>query len=176
MKKKVSQSEILKDTISVLEYTGRSNKRFIGGVDPDVKKPGFAVWDQQLKEWAAYGSVAFEKLADSFSDFPKEDTTIYVEAGWMNKITNFHGVSGYAAKGIAMRVGQNHAASKIIASELRSLGFEVVDVKPLFKGRLKGKNGWTQQGREHIEQVTGITSRINDEVRDALYIVVNKTK
>jgi DNA mismatch repair ATPase MutS len=176
-KSKVKTVEILKDSISVLEFTGKSDKRFICGIDPDLTKSGIAVWDSASSQWVISQATENENISKMLSEFNQSEIVVYLEAGWMNKKSNFRKmVSARVAQNIAMKVGQNHAVGKMLAAELRSLGFETIDTKPLFKGLFKGKNGWTKLGKDHIISQTGITSRMNDEVRDALYIVLNKRK
>jgi len=176
-KSKSKTIEILQDTISVLEFKGKSDKRFICGIDPDLTKSGIAIWDSWLESWVKYLASPNEDIPKILSEFKPDMIAIYLEAGWMNKKSNFRKmVSTRVAQNIAMKVGQNHAVGKMLASELRSLGFEVIDTKPLYKGPLKGKNGWTKAGKDHIVSQTGITTRMNDEVRDALYIALNKRK
>jgi len=176
-KSKAKTIEILQNTISVLEFRKKSDKRLICGIDPDLTKSGIAIWDSWLEKWVKYLAAPNEEIPKILSEYNPETIAIYLEAGWMNKKSNFRKmVSSRVAQNIAMKVGQNHAVGKMLASELRSKGFEVIDTKPLYKGLLKGKNGWTKAGKDHIIAQTGITSRINDEVRDALYIALNKRK
>lgn len=155
-------------------------KRFICAIDPDIKSNAIAIWDRQEQDWFDVSCVPFEKMDNHFAQLftfraiTQHNTTIYVEAGWKNQVTNFHrGNSFRSSEKIAMNVGMNHAVSMLTARYLASRSWEVVEIAPVSKakGYLKNARGWTKVGREYIDQKSGL-SGLNDDKRCAILIAM----
>ncbi|MPR36584.1 hypothetical protein [Salmonirosea aquatica] len=146
----------------------------IAAIDPDLHKLGLAVWDRARKIWRCHTSIANDEVKDFLSNhFDKPELTIYIEAGWKHKKANFRGGHGAAAHSIARNVGENHAMGKFISGQLQKAGFTVIEIPPLEKKHIKVEGKWTPMGRRYVRDATGIHSPINDDVRDALMIVLH---
>ena len=146
----------------------------IAAIDPDLHKPGLAVWDRARKKWLCHKAIANDEVKAFLLDhFDKPDLTIYIEAGWKHKKANFRGGYGAAAHTIAKKVGENHAMGKFLSTQLQKAGFIVIEIPPLEKKQLKVEGKWTPMGRCYVRDATGIASPINDDVRDALMIVLH---
>lgn len=152
-------------------------KRFVVGVDPDLHKSGLAIWDRLEKKWLFHGAVWNENIPETIAHYcDPEDTHVYLEAGWKNKKPNFRGGSYRVAQAKARNVGENAGAGKMLIRMIEKLKFIVFPVAPLSKGKgiLKTIQGnWTDYGRDFIKSSSGITARINDDVRDAVYLVIH---
>jgi len=147
----------------------------IVGIDPDLKKTGIAVWDVQQKKFIYWGAVDFVNIAPVLKEVCHPfSTEIILESPWLNKKANFRkgNFSKRVSDAISKKVGQNHAVAKMISETLQSIGWSVIEKKPLFKGIFKRNGVWTTIGRKFIIANSNVTSRINDEVRDAMYLVI----
>ena len=159
-----------------MKFTPRplSKSRYIVAIDPDLNASGMAAWCNESKAWLIAQSVSIENILDVMFDFPKEYTTIFVEAGWLIKKANIRGGNYRTAQAKARNVGENHATGKLIIKILRAAGFEVQEFKPLKKGVFKTKAGpWSQVGRDYVKKQSGLSHRMNDDVRDAIYTVLH---
>ncbi|HEY4714284.1 MAG TPA: hypothetical protein VIH30_08625 [Aquirhabdus sp.] len=105
-------------------------------------------------------NLTFPELM-SYLEFDKANIKkVVVEAGWLNKKSNFHGRTGQTkavGERIAKNVGENHAAGKLIAEMAESMGLVVQLVRPTSK----------KLNSEQFKQLTGIVGRTNQEQRDA---------
>jgi len=147
----------------------------IVGIDPDLKKTGIAIWDVQQKKFIYWCAVPFIEIAPIIKQFCDEATAeIILEAPWLNKKANFRkgSFSKRVSDSISKKVGQNHAVAKMISEVLQGIGWSVIEKKPLVKGLFKKKGCWTVIGRKFIEMNSGVQSRINDEIRDAMYLII----
>jgi hypothetical protein len=143
-------------------------------IDPDLNASGVAAWCNQSRTWLFAKSISIESILDSLKDLKPEETTVYVECGWMNKKANFRkSLNAGHSENIAMKVGQNHAAGKLIIKLLEGSGYTVEKFKPLRKGIFKDETGWTRHGREYVEKESGLSHRMNDDVRDAIFTVLH---
>ena len=127
------------------------------GIDPDIEKCGYAVWDKSDSS-LEYRTISVIEL---FEDFKLWNVPIHVilEAGWLINKSNWHGKSGNVAQRIAKNVGENHAAGKIIEQFLKYYNISYELVKP--KGKIDAKT---------FEKITSI-KRSNQDVRDAVMLV-----
>ncbi|WP_138481510.1 hypothetical protein [Dyadobacter bucti] len=148
---------------------------FLIGIDPDLHKSGVAVWNSELKSWLIHKSIPNEDIIEVLIGIcPPESSKIYLEAGWLNKKSNFRGGNYRVAQAKARNVGENHAAGKMLVKMLEKAGYKVFLVQPLSKGKglLKTKEGrWTEPGKKYIIEKSGIVGAINDDVRDSIYLV-----
>ncbi|WP_157474621.1 hypothetical protein [Dyadobacter sp. Leaf189] len=127
-----------------------------------------------MKRWVLWKAFANEDLIDEILKIcDPSSALILLEAGWLNKKSNYRKTAGRrVSEAISRKVGQNQASGQLLMRMLEKQGFIVKEIKPLVKGVLKRDGSWTVTGRKFIEENTGIKSRINDEVRDALFIVL----
>ena len=123
------------------------NARYLFGIDPDLKKNGLALWDKSLNELTDNRILTFSSLIRHILKFDRNDTLIYLEAGWLNKVKNFHAVhlperlrkaskdaqiryTAAVRERIAHDVGQNAAAGKLLFEMLTNLGYAVILIQP----------------------------------------------
>ncbi|MFW6525924.1 hypothetical protein [Acinetobacter baumannii] len=130
--------------------------QIIIGIDPDLEKSGVAILgnDLQLK------NLTFPETVELFRNEQDSIKKVVIEAGWLNKKSNFHGAYGQSkSKGeaIARNVGENHAVGKKLAEMAQALGIAVLLVKPT-KSKLNA---------DEFNKITGWQGRTNQEQRDA---------
>ena len=89
---------------------------------------------------------------------------VVVEAGWLNKVSNYHTAAGRRGQRIAKNVGANHQVGKMIVEMAKHYGIEVVEQAPLRKC-WKGKNG--KITHEELASFTGLMGKTNQDARDA---------
>lgn len=130
------------------------------GIDPDLEKSGVAVIDGSLQLF----NLTFPELMELFSENKDKIKKVVIEAGWLNKKSNFHaryGQSKNAGERIAKNVGENHATGKLIAQMAEYYGFKVLLVRPTCK----------KLNAEEFNRLTGWTGRSNQETRDASLLI-----
>lgn len=116
---------------------------------------------------------ATEKNLTKLSDLPQTETTVYLETDWLIKKANLRAGNYREAQAKARNVGENHATGKLICKILKAAGYTVIEFKPLRKGAFKTLAGsWSDTGRRYVEKESGITTRMNDDVRDAIYAIL----
>lgn len=137
------------------------------GIDPDIEKSGVAVWSP-IGRRLTVQTVAFPRLIHYLQNLPSlyGSALVVLEAGWLNKASNFHRWTGSPAVGerMAAKVGQNHAVGKLIEQFLQAYTIEYELVKPT-----TGK--WDA---ETFKKITGLTQRTNSEMRDAAKLVYGR--
>ena len=117
------------------------------GVDPDVDKNGTAIWDRE-KENLELKSLTFFQLFDYLKAEKENIKIVKVEAGWQNKISNFHKAKSKGiSDSISRRVGENHATGKKIVEMCEYLEIPHKLVKPF------QKNWKTKSGKISAEQL-----------------------
>lgn len=140
-------------------------------IDPDADKSGFAYLDVSTREIRLF-ALTFPELIKNCEIVKDECKSvgkrlkIIVEAGWLNS-SNWH-LMPYFSKSmcceIGRRTGENHGTGKIIVSYLKSLGYDVEEVRPLRKC-WKSKDG--KITTEEFKEITGYDKRCNSDMRDA---------
>lgn len=134
------------------------------GIDPDVEASGVATWNSSTKT-IGITALSFWKLYDHFC-FLKEHSTVFVriEAGWLNKKSNFHdqyGQKKFVGEMIAKKVGSNHQVGKLIGQMCEYLNIQYEFVKPMGKVT-----------PEYFTQLTGISVKKKDQDKiDAAMLV-----
>ncbi|WP_215235733.1 hypothetical protein [Dyadobacter linearis] len=147
---------------------------YLVAIDPDLNASGVAAWNTKTREWLFAKSVSIESILEALVGLPPEETTIYIEAGWKIKKHNLRGGNYLTAQAKARNVGENHATGKLIAKILRKAGYAVNEFSPLKKGIFKDLDGsWSSHGRQYIEKESGLSHRMNDDVRDAIYTILH---
>ena len=153
------------------------NDRIIIAIDPDVKKSGVATY--------SFGNVSTkqETLPEliSYFDFIKdtkfvEKVTVVVEASWLIQKTNWRTNYGTSSKNVSnaqsLDAGRNQGFGMAIVQIAKSYGFQVIEQKPLQKPKGWKVNGsWTPTGRKAFDKWAKVEARINDDGRDALYLL-----
>jgi len=135
----------------------------IVGIDCDIDKSGIATLSDKGLQ---LNNLAFVYVMD-FIKLHKDDITcVYLEAGWLNKKSNWH---GYAynmnvASRIGKNVGQNHATGIILEQCIKHEGVKVVLVKPT-KAKLDA---------QQFAKLTGYRGRTNSENRDAAMLIFGR--
>jgi len=142
------------------------SKIFIG-IDPDVDKSGVACWRQSDKKLFVFLLPFFGlyKQLETISN-NKQEAIVFIEAGWLNKKSNFHGRIGQSknvGERIAKNVGANHETGRKIVEmcEYLNLPYELVVPK-------KAKTT-----PEYFKQLTKIETR-NQEMIDASMLVFGR--
>lgn len=92
------------------------------GIDPDIKKSGYAIWDRRERKFVDIGALPFFELITKLQLW-KERAKITLESNhkipfvWTRK-------GGYKSPKIARDVGRNHAIGELLESYLLSNGYE----------------------------------------------------
>ena len=164
------------------------------GIDPDCDASGMAVIHVN-KNKITYGSFKFPNLIEFLKfEYTNEKVKIVIEAGWLNKKSNFRPNFGKKVNSdssykeikdsyessqrisdrISAKVGANHETGKKIVEMLEYYGFTVQLIKPLPK-RWKGTNGKiTHEELNDILKRNGFEElkRTNQDVRDSVLIAL----
>ncbi len=138
--------------------------KIIVGIDPDIDKSGFAVWNSHQQSFVEITALPFFDLIERLEWLG--DVTVVVEAGWLIKKSNFHGRKGQSkavGEKIAKAVGANHQVGKLLVEWCRSNNIDVVEIKPLGK-----------VDSDKFKMMTGWHDRTNSEHRDAAMLVFGR--
>lgn len=155
------------------EIRFKQDYKYIIGVDPDLYKSGFAVYDTERMELVECASYEYEDLIEKLLVYKGLHSLIRLEAGWLVKKSNWQsrqaisynalkqsGLNPDAAWNksciIAQRqsknVGENHASGKLIQRHLEKHGYQFELVKPcgassFFKDTVffKKQTGWSKR-------------------------------
>lgn len=147
------------------------------GIDPDVDKSGFAVWDSRLNvftkilDYRIFGILA---EIDSYNSI-YSDMIVIVEAGWLNKKSNFHSnarQSKAVGEKIALSVGANQQVGKIIVEYCQNRKITVLEQKPLAKKW--GEKRDSKINASEFEKLSGWSGITNPEKRDAAMMVIGR--
>lgn len=146
---------------------------YIIAIDPDVDNSGVAYLNRETKQ-IELSNKRFPDLIkyvidqNSSVQSKGENLTVVVEAGWLNAISNYHGVYGRKGMRISKNVGANHEIGKLIVEMLQYHNIDVVELKPL-KKCWKGKDG--KITHEEISQfIPSMPKKSNQEARDSALI------
>lgn len=133
------------------------------GIDPDVAKSGVALWNKQTRKYEEITSLNFFDLMEYLNKY-KDTATVYLEAGWENKKSNWHySKNAFVAQRIAKNVGENHRAGKLILEYLIRMNIKHCLLVPKTK-KIDAKT---------FENLTGIKER-NQDKRDAAMLVFER--
>lgn len=137
------------------------------GIDPDIQKSGWATWETGSKTLTV-DAITFPQIVAILQDIARYDggtTKVVLEAGWLNKPSNFHSyINTAVGMRIAAKVGQNHAVGLLIEQLLQDYNIPY----ELYRPRA-GK--WSA---EYFKTITGLTQRTNSEMRDAAKLVFGR--
>lgn len=138
-------------------------------IDPDIKKSGIAIFrDKVLIDAFPAKMEKILEVVRTYASSP--DTVVYIEAGWLNKKSNFrvYGRNKAISENVAKKVGQNMGYGMAIR-DLVSSFCKTVEVKPIMKGVYKTNGKWTPNGRRLFDACFQ-DIKLNDDVRDAILI------
>lgn len=134
------------------------------GIDPDCELNGFAIWDIKNQKLDVQ-KLSFFDIFDMLSLLLSRIALVRIEAGWLNKKSNFHSnpkQSKAVGEKIAKSVGRNHETGLKLVEMCKYLGIACEEVKPL------GTKGIDQ---EMFKKITKFTKRTNEDMRDAGMLV-----
>lgn len=152
------------------------------GIDPDLDKSGVAIIFQQRIQVlnCTFNHLVFtffKNLADQQISSPNINTTIFIEAPYLNK-TFFQPVKAAMPVIAKMNrnIGENHAVAKIIVECAKSYGLNVIPVLPVRSTNYRDR-GKKITGPQYVQMLErhGLLSEItasNQETRDAALIAV----
>lgn len=150
------------------------NDTLVVGIDPDVKKSGFAVVSKTEKKVTMAESLPFFDLIEQLEmtselcELLELKMLVVVEAGWKNKKSNFRTIKGAAGEYIAKNVGENHRVGKLFVEFCSLHEIECIEAKPLLKC-WKGPNHKITQ-EELLCFATGTPAHTNQDLRDAILL------
>lgn len=139
--------------------------KLIIGIDPDVSKCGFAVYDTELKQLTDVRSVPLFALLEQIDvTVACGNYLIRLEAGWLKKKSNWHGGSYSVAQCIAKQVGRNHEIGRQIEKYL---------IKQKYNYELLEPKGYSNifKDADTFKQVTGWTKQTNEDSRASCAMV-----
>ena len=135
------------------------------GIDPDVHESGYSVWDSQLKTFDFIGQARFFTLTNLLLEMASNaEIIVVIEAGWMNKKSNYHGRPGQSkavGETIAKRAGQNHQVAKFFAEFCQENNIKYTEIRPT----------QTKLNSKDFNKKTGHTGPSNQDYRDAAMLV-----
>lgn len=142
----------------------------IVGIDPDIKKSGIAIINNNELQIT---NLSFFELFDFLRENRPE--LIILEAGWLNKKSNWHkgfykngkfvSNSGFVNEKISNKTGGNHETGRKIQEMFVYLGLNFELKKPDSK----------KVDTLFFEKLTGF-KRSNQDNRDATMLIINRAK
>lgn len=137
----------------------------IVGIDPDLKRSGVATMRTGFA--MALTTKKFFELHELLGKLKDEITMVYIEAGWLNTVSNFHHpkASKRVSDRISKNVGENHAVGKLIVEMCEALGLKYTLIKP-------SQSKWTSK---MFLGATGINTKNQEEI-DAGVLILGRTK
>lgn len=145
-------------------------------IDPDKDKSGVALLKTDTRRLTLLCKtfpmlIDFLKFLSDVAKRNNETLIVVVEAGWMNKKSNYHDAQGHRAEKIAKDVGANHETGRKIIEMCEHYGIQVVAYPPLIKC-WKGRD--RKITHEELVAITHIEEkRTNQEERDAALLAWN---
>lgn len=139
--------------------------KYIIGIDPDVLKCGFSVYDTELKQLTDVRSVPLFALLEQIDvTVSNGNYLIRLEAGWLSKKSNWHGGRDKVAQKIASQVGRNHEVGRQIEKYIIQQKYNYELLKP---------NGYSKifKDAEYFKQVTGWSKQTNEDSRASCAMV-----
>lgn len=150
------------------------SRRWVIGIDPDLKKNGFAVYDRLTRKVVQLETLTFYRLVrmmqKNFADV--DCCEVVIEGGWLHKgLYKRHGninvpdrikdnpvASANYIAGVRERksknVGENHAVGKLLVEYLKEEGYEVTVKRP-------DKAKWTA---DDMKLFTGIDTKDPEKI------------
>ena len=140
------------------------------GIDPDIHKSGIAFYEKG-KNILEVSNMSFFQIFDYLSWLKKENESfnpkygmkVILEAGWLNKKSNWHNEK--KGVGVASRIGKNtvsnHDTGRKIEEMLQYLNIPYELRKPIA----------SKVDQKYFRQITGMMKETNQDQRDAAMLV-----
>jgi hypothetical protein len=134
------------------------------GIDPDVDKSGFAVWDVDDQKFRELKTLEFWAMIEEIKLLNSHIACIVIEAGWLIKKSNWHPAQGINQREkIAKNVGMNHQVGKLIHEYCQRYYMTYLLVEPI--GKINAST---------FKSVTCWKETTNQEQRDAGMLVFGR--
>lgn len=142
------------------------------GIDPDIDKSGFAIWDRKDQKLLSVTNDSFFGMVETIHSLRQEnDIHITIEAGWLIPKSNWRDdkklIAKYGAaraskiqQNIAKKVGVNHSPGILLEQMCKRYLIPHRLVKP--KGKLDAPT---------FQMITCWNKRTNQDARDAAMLV-----
>jgi hypothetical protein len=138
-----------------------ANVEFYIGIDPDVDKSGFALWDKAKKQLVALSTEdLFDLTALLLAYHSAHRVLVRLEAGWLLKKSNFSDRNILGSRGANERIAKNVGANQEIGRQIEKYclkhGIPCDLVKPLGYSSWNHKTfcsytGWPEKNRTNSE-------------------------
>jgi hypothetical protein len=140
----------------------KEKPKWIIGIDPDCDRSGIAVYNTMINELEEVKALSLLDLFEYIKSFKENiglDTyLIRLEAGWLEKKSNWHGGNNFVAQRIAKNVGSNHEVGRQIEKYLIQQKYNYELLKPLGYSNIF-------KDAEVFKQVTGWMKQTNEDSR-----------
>jgi len=136
------------------------------GIDPDVDKSGFAVWNKPAQKFESIEALGLAEIMSFFQVMKISIEIVVIEAGYMNKGNRhtFKGQTVSAAAKTGENVGRNHQRGMDIVEILEWMKIPYRLQKPITP------NKWKDDAA-YFKTITGWHGKTNPEKRDAAMLV-----
>jgi hypothetical protein len=138
----------------------QQKKRYTLGLDPG-RDTGVAVFDRETDKITLARSVTFWGFfREILPSYPPDSADVIIEDARLNKslYARHDNQNAGTREAIGRKVGSVQAESRLIIEGLRLMGYNVLPIKP------SGQK-WDAV---MLKRMTGITTRTNEHVRDAI--------
>ena len=141
--------------------------RFIVGIDPDLHKSGWAIYDRQVKEFVVIKTMTFLDVIKGLlyidSTAIKHQYLFILE--YPDNTNTYHA----GGKGAALNVGKNQGAAIILKEMLIQMGCNYKLIAPA---------GYSKYFKQvlYFQKLTGWIGRTNDDARAAAAMVYYNLK
>ena len=142
------------------------NRPLYIGIDPDVDKSGFVIWDKEKKALLDVDSATLPEMMTRLLRMKGRIALVIVEAGYLNKGNRhtFKGQTVAAAAKTGENVGRNHQRGMDIVEILEWMRIPYRLQKPITP------NKWKDDAA-YFKTITGWHGKTNPEKRDAAMLV-----
>lgn len=134
------------------------------GIDPDTHLSGVASgYDGDI---TFTGGMSFWEIIDELEYYSglDEDFKVFIEAGWLNLKSNWHGGNPTVAAKIGKNIGANHMVGKLIHQYCVDNCIDCELVRP----------SMSKLSSEKFKKITGIKKRMNQDIRDAVMLIYGR--
>ena len=166
---------------------GERDGDIIIGIDPDSGMSGYAEYSMKTKK-LIINKFSFFSLLEVLSSLKDRIKVVVIEAGWLNKKSNFRGnhmQSRFVGEKIAKDVGSNHETGRKLVEMCKWLEIPFKEIKPLSTNDIKRMCAdMNVPGREILKikdkkidadtfaLITGYKGRTNQDKRDAAILIL----
>ena len=141
-------------------------KTYLCGIDPDIFFSGFSIKLKGARELLVVTTLPFYDVIDNIGKLSIGNKLIvYLDAGWLNKKSNFHSAQGAAVREkIASNVGANAQVGKLFADYCLMVDVEHYLIRPT-KSKMNA---------EFFKKATGWQGVTNSEMRDSAALIIGR--